>query len=217
MNFSKKILSLISIISTIIVTWIMPISPVYADDMIEFSGHGAAFKSEIYTIDKSIVYLSAPIEKGADKFNIKTENNNDDEFFTENIPDSNEYSSDFFDYMSEDELDYFARCVMAEAGNQSELGQRLVIDVICNRAARKQMSYFDVINEKNQFQCVKNGFINTCVNKYSSEKLIEIKQLIFDEIINGEESYDVYYFKTKKYHNFGTPIIKEGDHYFSGL
>lgn len=217
MNFSKKILSLISIISTIIVTLIMPISLIYADDITEFSGHGAASNnSEIYTIDKSIVYLSAPIEKGADKFNIKTEND-DDDFITENIPDSDECSSNFSDFMSEDELDYFAKCVMAEAGNQSELGQRLVIDVICNRAARKQMSYFDVINEKNQFQCVKNGFINTCIDKYPNERLIEIKQLIFDEIMNGEESYDVYYFKTKKYHNFGTPIIKEGDHYFSGL
>ena len=117
-------------------------------------------------------------------------------------------------YISDEELDLLARCVMSEAGNQEELGKRLVIDVILNRKDSEmfagQDTIADVIFAKGQFQVVSNGTI------YKYTPTDDIYDLIREELIE-RTNYDVVYFRTGKYHSAGKPWQKVGDHYFSTL
>lgn len=110
----------------------------------------------------------------------------------------------------EDEQDirYVACCVEAEAGNQSELGKRYVVDCILNRFdSGKYETYSDVINEKGQFSCVSNKSIN----HEPSEETLDIVQ----SEIESRKNNEILYFRTNKYHSFGTPCFKWQDHYFS--
>lgn len=117
-------------------------------------------------------------------------------------------------YISDEELDLLARCVMAEAGNQEELGKRLVIDVILNRVDCElfagQDTISDVIFAKGQFQVVSNGTI------YKYTPTDDIYDLIREELMS-RTNQDVVYFRTGKYHSVGKPYDKVGDHYFSTL
>lgn len=105
---------------------------------------------------------------------------------------------------------YFAQCVMAEAGDQDELGKRLVIDVILNRKDNINFpdNITDVINEPYQFEVVSNDSINEVI------PTDDIYTLIQEEIQNRTD-YDVLYFRTDHYHNFGTQLFQHQDHYFS--
>ena len=103
---------------------------------------------------------------------------------------------------------YFAQCVLAEAGNQDELGKILVIDVILNRADKFDMSYEDVIHRTNQFAVVANGSIHKQVPTE------EVYNLILSEFECRTNS-EVLYFRTSHYHDFGTPMFKHGAYYFS--
>lgn len=117
-------------------------------------------------------------------------------------------------YISDEELDLLARCVMAEAGNQEELGKRLVIDVILNRVDCElfvdQNTISDVIFARGQFQVVSNGTI------YKYTPTDDIYDLIREELMD-RTNQDVVYFRTGKYHSVGKPYDKVGDHYFSTL
>lgn len=107
-----------------------------------------------------------------------------------------------------DDIGYFAKCVQAEAGNQDEMGKRLVIDVILNRCDKYNITSSEVINTPNQFEVVSNGSIdNVPVD-------LDLYSLIIDEIMNRSND-DVLYFRTDNYHTFGTPLFKHQDHYFS--
>lgn len=108
-----------------------------------------------------------------------------------------------------DSLEYIACCVEAEAGNQSELGKRLVCDVIINRYnSGGYKDFYEVVNDKNQFYVVSNGLIEEVIPSEETYRIVA-EELI--EVTNDE----VYYFRTERYHNFGIPMFKEGDHYFS--
>ena len=108
-----------------------------------------------------------------------------------------------------EEIDYLCRCVEAEAGNQSDLGKRLVCDVILNRYDNGSYSSIKaVIDEKNQFEVVSNGSINKVKVAENTIKLVE------EELENRTNS-EVLYFRTQHYHTFGTPLFQEDDHYFS--
>lgn len=102
---------------------------------------------------------------------------------------------------------YIAQCVFAEAGNQDEMGKRLVIDVILNRVDSTKFpnTATDVINQTGQFEVVYNGSINAPVYD-------DILELIKQEKKN-RTNYDVLYFCTGGYQ--ATPVIKWQDHYFS--
>lgn len=122
----------------------------------------------------------------------------------------------FIDFPKEKEnandkqLEYLAKCVLAEAGNQDEYGKRLVIDVILNRKENTAFpdTYEDIINQPNQFEVVENGSINEQVpDEY-------IYNLILQELDKRTDS-DVLYFKTIDYHDFAEPVIHHQDHYFS--
>ena len=63
---------------------------------------------------------------------------------------------------SEYEIEMLTRVTYAEAGNQSEYGQRLVVDTILNRVDSERFAGDDIlsiITAKNQFDCVTTGAI----------------------------------------------------------
>ncbi len=109
-----------------------------------------------------------------------------------------------------DNLELLATIVMAEAGNQGEMGIRLVIDVILNRVDSERFpnTVWDVIYAPDQFTCVLDGNAASC---YVRD---DILALIHDEI-NQRTNNEVLYFRTKHFHTFGTPLFQWGDHYFS--
>ena len=112
-----------------------------------------------------------------------------------------------------DSLEYLACCVEAEAGNQSELGKRLVCDTVLNRFdSGKYETLYDVINEENngvyQYSVVEDGSIFEVIPAEDTYRIVA-------EEIENRTNTEVLYFRTKQYHTFGTPLFKEDNHYFS--
>ena len=99
-----------------------------------------------------------------------------------------------------------ARVVHQEAGNQSELGKRLVTDTILNRVDSDDFpnTPHEVITQEDQYAI------------YSGYAPEELYSIIADEIYNQRTNDKVLWFRKHRYHTYGEPIIKEGDHYFSG-
>lgn len=120
---------------------------------------------------------------------------------------NNAYIPDFIARNSD--IEYLARCVEAEAGNQDWMGKAYVCDVILNRIDYYGYgSYEECINQTGQFECVSNGMINSVVPNESTY-LIILREL------KNRSDYDIMYFRTIHYHSFGTPKFQHGDHYFS--
>lgn len=108
-----------------------------------------------------------------------------------------------------DSLEYLACCVEAEAGNQSELGKRLVCDTVLNRFdSGKYETLYDVINEESQYSVAGDGRI------FEVTPTEETYRIVAEELENRTNT-EVLYFRTNHYHTFGTPLFLEGDHYFS--
>ena len=109
-----------------------------------------------------------------------------------------------YEYTPED-IVLIGKVVNHEAGNQSELGKRLVIDTILNRVDSSEFpnTVNDVINQPGQY----------CNPKQKPP--IYIYKLIEDEI-RLRTNDQVLWFRKNRYHTYGIPIIKEGAHYFSG-
>ena len=112
--------------------------------------------------------------------------------------------------LTDAEIDLVALVTMAEAEGEPDEGKRLVIDVILNRmgSPRFANTINDVIYAKNAFECMWNGRVNRC---YVRD---DIRQLVIEELVSRTNS-DVYYFRTNRYHSFGTPVAQVGNHYFS--
>lgn len=115
---------------------------------------------------------------------------------------------------TEEEIRMIAQLVMAEAGNQSELGKRLVIDVVLNRVDHPDPQYPDtveaVIYQENQFSPISDGRFDKC---YPTEENI---QLVREEI-ERRTDHDVIFFRTTRYSDYGVPMYCVGDHYFSSF
>ena len=110
------------------------------------------------------------------------------------------------------DIDLLNRIVVAEAGNQSEYGKRLVIDVVLNRIDsirwRDDDTIWEVIAHPGQFETYSNG-------AYTRVDLDEsINELIVNELSN-RTNVDVVFFRTGHYHEGVPQLFKEGDHYFS--
>ena len=124
-------------------------------------------------------------------------------------PETEEYREEEF----WDDMELLALVCVAEAEGESELGKRLVIDSVLNRVDSPNFpnTILDVVYQANppQYSCVWDGRLEIVeYNEY-------IASLVMDEFNNRTNS-DVIYFKTEGYFNYGTPIIHEGHHYFSG-
>ena len=103
------------------------------------------------------------------------------------------------------EIVMIGKVVHHEAGNQSELGKRLVADTILNRVDSEKFpnTVEEVISQPGQY----------CDTVIYPPK--DVYRLVAEEMYHRTNS-DVLYFKTGGYHKFGVPILKEGKHYFSG-
>lgn len=106
------------------------------------------------------------------------------------------------------DIDYLAHCIEAEAGDQGELGKRLVVDVILNRCDKYDMDTTDIINAKGQFEVVSNGSINRVT------PTTDIYDIIAEELVERYNT-EIIYFREDFYHPFGTPIMSYKNHYFS--
>lgn len=106
--------------------------------------------------------------------------------------------------VSEEEIKLIASITTAEAINQCEKGQRFVIDTVLNRVDDEKFpnTIDGVINQKNQY------------SKGRPIPSSEMISLVREEVEN-RSNYDIIYFRTTRYHSFGTPVEKVGDHYFS--
>lgn len=112
--------------------------------------------------------------------------------------------------LSQEEAELLALVTMAEAEGEPEEGKRLVIDVILNRV---DSPYFpntvtDVIYQKNQFTSMWNGRVERC------EVRVDILNLVQEELENRTNK-NVVFFRTERYSDFGIPVFKVGNHYFS--
>lgn len=110
-------------------------------------------------------------------------------------------------------IEFMAKCVEAEAGNQDLLGKRMVVDVILNRMHDSSGEWpdtiVDVITQPYQFSTYWNGAIDR-VEEISDETweaiYIELEEITYP---------DIYYFTSEGFHKYGTPWEKVGDHYFN--
>lgn len=125
------------------------------------------------------------------------------------IPVEEEYQEPEYP-ITEEEINMIAQLTMAEADNQPEEGQRLVIDTVLNRMDHYAFpdTVYDVIYQKNQFSPILDGRFYEC---YPKENLV---QLVKEELINRTNT-EVVFFRAYNYGPYGVPLFKVGDHYFS--
>lgn len=111
---------------------------------------------------------------------------------------------------SEEEIELIALCTLGEAEGEPELGKRLVIDTILNRVDDPNFANTvrEVIYAPNQFACMTNGRVD-------SLKVDDATRALVIEELNGRTDRQVLYFRTGHFHNFGTPLYRVGNHYFS--
>lgn len=115
-----------------------------------------------------------------------------------------------FSYISDEEKELIARCVMSEAGGESEDCQEAVATVILNRYMSPR--YPDKLSEiivPGQFSLQDNGEITTEVYLSVSRALVNYN--------TGMQCipYNCYYFRADHYHDFGIPYRQIGNNYFS--
>lgn len=110
------------------------------------------------------------------------------------------------------DIELIALITMAEAEGESELDKRLVIDTILNRVDSEYFpdTVYGVIYQPGQFSPTWNGRLSRC---YVRE---DICQLVREEMESRTNS-EVLYFRTDHYFDFGTPVIQEGNSYFSTM
>ena len=108
------------------------------------------------------------------------------------------------------DIDLIERCVMSEAGGESDECQRMVATVILNRVACRDKfpdSVPGVIYDQNQFSIHNNGQPNIGVR---------LNVLAAITLYDGQRiPYQLYYFRNSHYHNFEIPYKKIDNTYFS--
>lgn len=109
-----------------------------------------------------------------------------------------------------DDVELLALVAVAEAEGESDYGKRLVIDTILNRVDSSKFpnTISGVVYQKNQFTSMWNGRTKRCV------VTDHVRQLVLEELENRTNS-DVIFFQMYNYSPYGTPMFKEGNHYFS--
>lgn len=105
--------------------------------------------------------------------------------------------------LDDDEKILLAKVVHAEAENQDMIGKRLVVDCVLNRidCEKYPNHVFGVVLQEGQF--VRS-------ESYTEDDMEAVEKEMVERL-----DYDVIYFRTEKYHNFGTKLYQHGDHYFS--
>ena len=113
-------------------------------------------------------------------------------------------------YLTDSDLELIKRCIMSEAGGESDEGQQAVATVIFNRYfSPKFPNSFDEIIVPGQFSVADNGEITKDVG-------INLQWAIIDYGTCCQSvPYNCYYFRSDHYHDFGIPFKKIGNLYFS--
>lgn len=108
-----------------------------------------------------------------------------------------------------DDIDLLADVVEAEAGNQSTLGKRLVVDVILNRIddPRFPNTLREVLLQPHQFSVVESGAIRSVTPTQDTWDAIHLEW-------GWRISREVLYFQTGGFPEYATPYERVGDHYF---
>lgn len=114
------------------------------------------------------------------------------------------------DYITMDDAVLIAKLVLAEAEGEPEMGKRLVIDTVLNRLDSEDFpnTVYGVVYQPYHYDPAWDGRIDLF------SELDDAFKLVVDEIHN-RTNYDVLYFRTDKFHEFGTPMEQVGNHYFS--
>lgn len=107
--------------------------------------------------------------------------------------------------LTQDEMELLARIVHAEAGNQDQIGKRLVVDVVLNRMEDSSFpnTISGVIYQSGQFTRPSGFYTESDMNAV----ILECERRIDTQVL---------WFRTGSYHSYGTPICQHGAHYFSG-
>lgn len=98
-----------------------------------------------------------------------------------------------------------AAVVMAEAGNQDMLGKVAVASVVLNRCDYFGLTVESVVKAKGQFSFPYYGTVSE--DCYRAVEIAEQSRDLFPNTM--------LYFRNTRFHNFGIPYQKLGDHYFS--
>ena len=115
-------------------------------------------------------------------------------------------------YISEAELQIIAMITMAEAENEPEYGKRLVIDTILNRVDSDKFpdTIIDVATQPNQYTSMNSDRMSRCYVRN------DIYQLVIEEF-ESRTDYDVIFFTSNGYSQYGTPMFQICCHSFSSL
>ena len=114
------------------------------------------------------------------------------------------------DLITMDDAVLIAKLVLAEAEGEPEMGKRLVIDTVLNRLESEDFpnTVYDVVYQPYHYDPAWDGRIDLF------SELDDAFKLVVDEIQHRTNS-EVLYFRTDKFHEFGTPMEQVGNHYFS--
>lgn len=106
--------------------------------------------------------------------------------------------------LNDNEKIVLAKVVHAEAGNQDMTGKRLVVDCVLNRVDCEEYPnhVFGVVLQDGQF-------IRSDV--YTQNDMEAVEKEMEERL-----DYEIMYFRTGHYHEFGTALYQHGDHFFSG-
>lgn len=112
--------------------------------------------------------------------------------------------------VSEEEIRLIARVVLAEAEGEGEEGKRLVVDVILNRMESPYFpdTAYEVIHQPYHFSVMWNGRFERC------DVRDDICMLVQEELVSRLNK-DVIYFTAEGYSQYGVPMFRVGNHYFS--
>jgi len=111
--------------------------------------------------------------------------------------------------LTSEDITLIAKTVQAEAGNQDMEGKRLVAAVVLNRMDSEVFpdSVEGVLSQEGQF--VTYRYLNK-----TSPTIYDMMAVQME--LNERSNTEVMFFRTQRY-GTGEPLMKVGDHYFSGL
>ena len=114
-----------------------------------------------------------------------------------------------------DDLENLALATMAECGHQDDECIRATADVMINRYADPEFpdTFYGVFSQPGQYETFR---LYSTINPTDRVYTICREQLEYFEKNGKTQHPGAFYFRTKHYHTFGTPMFQAGAHYFSG-
>ena len=102
--------------------------------------------------------------------------------------------------------EFLAKLLFLEAGIEDWWGQVYTCSAILNHCEASRMTLW---------QCGHDGRHFDVAPYVDGAKPSKMSYEVVDYVLGGGRIEGISYFRTKKYHSFGTPICKVGSHYFS--